>query len=647
MPPKAPKKMSRGHNNSIKGKYTNKEVLKRLLGYLFKYYKFYLIIIILCLIVGSVSGSASSIFLQQIINNVITPGIEQGFDAVKDTFIKLLAAMGSIYAASLIANCVYGQLSAVVTQGYLHHIRTEMFNKMESFPISYFDKNLRGDIMSTYTNDVDTLRQLVSQTIPALLQTGLLVIIVFVMMLTYSIYLTLIVVVALFFIALAAKKIGGGSAKYFLKQQRTLAEYEGYVEEMMNGVKVVKVFTHEKKSVEKFDEINDRLFDDVYKANAYANVLPPIIHNIGNILYVITAIVGCTFLIFKVNNLSLFGLSPILLGTIIAFLTASRQFANQFNQISSTINSFVMALAGANRIFTLIDEEPEKDEGYVTLVNCNVKENGEIEECANCTNHWAWKHPHKDGTLDYKELKGDIVLEHVDFGYNPDNLVLHDISIYAKPGQKIALVGATGAGKTTITNLITRFYDLADGKVRYDGININKIKKPDLRRSIGMVLQDTSLFTGTVKDNIKYGKLDATDEEVYEAAKIANAYDFITRLPNGFDTVLENDGSNLSQGQRQLISIARAAISNPPVLILDEATSSIDTHTEKLVQDGMDQLMKGRTVFVIAHRLSTIQNSDAIMVMDHGRIIERGTHEFLMSLKGTYYQLYTGAFELE
>ena len=644
--PRAPRRPVRGGKRS-EGKYTNKEVISRLFKYLWTDYKWLLLLILFCLVVCAVATSVVSLFLQQVTDDVIVPAISSGWEPVSARFTGLLAGLVAVYSAAVVANAVYGQINAVLTQSYLNKIRTEMFNKMESLPISYFDKNLRGEIMSTFTNDVDTLRQLVSQTIPQLFQTLLTVTILFVSMLIYSLYLTIVVIVGIIAILWVSKKIGGGSAKYFLKQQKSTAQVEGYIEEMMNGVKVVKVFTHEEKAVEKFDEYNNQLFEDMYRANAYANILAPIIHNIGNILYVITAIVGTLLLINNVNNVYLVGYAPFTIGSIIAFLTASRSFANQFNQISNQIGVFAMALAGANRIFTLLDEKPETDEGYVTLVNCKFGENGEIIETTEQTNHWAWKYPHHDGKLEYKELKGDIILDNVDFGYSPDKIVLHNISIYARPGQKIALVGATGAGKTTITNLITRFYDLADGKVRYDGININKIKKDDLRRSIGMVLQETSLFTGTVKENIKFGKLDATDEEVYEAAKIANAYDFIMRLPNGFDTLLENDGANLSQGQRQLLSIARAAIANPPVLILDEATSSIDTHTEKLVTDGMDKLMKGRTVFVIAHRLSTIQNSNAIMVMNHGEIIERGDHNYLINLKGTYYQLYTGAFELD
>ncbi len=622
-------------------------VMKRLIKYLFKLYPLRLTIVIVCIILTSAGAVSASIFVQQIIDRVIMPGLESGFDAVRPDLIQLLSLMLGIYVVALIASITYTQLMAVITQSFLTEIRVTMFNKMESLPISYFDRHLRGDIMSTYTNDVDTIRQLVSQTIPQLITSTLTVVSVFVIMLIYSIWLTLIVVVATVFIFFVSKKIGGGSAKYFIKRQASLAKQEGFIEEMMNGQKVIKVFCHEEKSNADFDVITEQLFEDTYRANSYANILGPIIHNIGNILYVVVAIVGILLYMFDVTNVSVTGLSVLEIGVVVSFLSMARQFANQFNSVSQQANSFIMASAGTHRVFELLDQTPEVDDGYVTLVYANILEDGTITESPVYTGRWAWKHPHQDGTLTYTELKGDIILDDVDFAYYPEKMILHDVSVYAKPTQRIALVGATGAGKTTITNLINRFYDIADGKVRYDGININKIKKDDLRRSIGIVLQDTSLFTGTVKDNIKYGKLDATDEEVYQAAKIANAYDFIMRLPDGFDTMITNDGANLSQGQRQLLSIARVAIANAPVLILDEATSSIDTRTELLVQRGMDQLMHGRTVFIIAHRLSTIQNADAIMVMEHGRIIERGNHESLIAEKGYYYQLYTGAFELE
>ena len=643
--------------------FSKKNVLGRLLKMLFSKYSRKIIVVLICLGITSISSVSGSFFLAYVIDDVINPALNgNGFNETVYLFsgliptpltagnallIYLLIMLG-IYLISLTSSLIFNQLMAIITQSFLNDVRQEMFRKMEKLPIKYFDRNLRGDIMSTYTNDVDALRQLVSQTLPQLLSTSITVVTVFTLMLFRSIWLALVVIIAVSIIFLVTKKIGGGSAKYFMKQQKSIARLEGFVEEMMNGQKVVKVFCHEEKSIEELKNINNQLFEDAFTANKYANVLAPIIHNIGNILYVLVAVFGVTLSLNKVPNLTITGFEATLaIGSAISFLNLSRQFANSFNQVSQQINSVVMALAGANRIFSLIDEKPETDEGYVELVNVNISGDGKMIETDEHTGHWAWKHPHGTGEITYTELKGDIQLVDVDFGYTEDKLVLHDVSVYANPGQKIALVGSTGAGKTTITNLINRFYDLADGKVRYDGININKIKKDDLRRSIGIVLQDTSLFTGTVKDNIKYGRLDASDEDVYKAAKIANAYDFITRLPQGFDTMLTNDGANLSQGQRQLLSIARAAIADAPVLILDEATSSIDTRTEKLVQDGMDKLMEGRTVFVIAHRLSTIQNADCIMVLEHGRIIEKGNHESLIEKKGTYYQLYTGAFELE
>lgn len=621
--------------------------MTRLIKYLFKLYKFRLILVIICIFLTAAGAVCSSVFIQKIIDDVITPGLATSFSAVKPTLLKLLITMLSIYTVAIIASVTYTQIMAYVTQSFLMEIRISLFNKMESLPISYFDQNLRGDIMSTYTNDVDTIRQLVSQTFPQLVSSSITVITVFTIMMLYSLWLTILIVVATIAIYFVSKKVGGGSAKYFIKRQNSLAKQEGFIEEMMHGQKVIKVFCHEEKSMEDFDKITEQLFEDTYQANSYANILGPIIHNIGNILYVVVAIAGIILYMLNVKNVSLKGVGALEIGVVVSFLSMARQFANQFNTVSQQANSLIMAMAGTKRVFEIIDQKEEVDDGYVTLVNAVIADDGTVSETRERTGKWAWKHPHSDGTITYTELKGDIVLDNVDFAYVPGKTILHNVSVYAKPTQRIALVGATGAGKTTITNLINRFYDIEDGKVRYDGININKIKKADLRRSIGIVLQDTSLFSGTVKDNIKYGKLDATDEEVYAAAKIANAYEFITRLPNGFDTVIANDGSNLSQGQRQLLSIARAAIANAPVLILDEATSSIDTRTESLVQKGMDQLMKGRTVFVIAHRLSTIQNCDAIMVMDHGRIIERGNHESLIKEKGYYYQLYTGAFELE
>ncbi len=628
--------------------FNKKKTFSRLVKYFYKTHPVMVTIIIFCLIIMSISSMSASIFMQLVIDDVIYGGIREGFDAVKTDLIIYMVSLGSIYIAALISSITYNQLNAVVTQGFLYKMRTDMFNNMEKLPISYFDRNSHGEIMSTYTNDVDAIRQLVSQVFPQFIQVLLTEILLFAVMLYYSIWLTIVEVFSVIAIYFVTKKVGGGSSKYFIKQQASIARCEGFIEEMMNGQKVVKVFSHEEKAKADFEVLNEELNENGYKANAYANMLGPIIHNIGNILYVIVAIVGVVLVATKAQNLSIInGFSLLSIGTAVTFLGMSRQFANSFNQISTQINGVVMGLAGADRIFELMDLEVEKDEGYVTLVNANISEDGTITESNSRTNMWAWKHPHHDGTVTYTRLSGDIRFYDVDFGYYPDKIVLHNVSLYAKPGQKIALVGATGAGKTTITNLINRFYDLSYGKVRYDDINIEKIKKNDLRRSIGMVLQDTNLFTGTVKENILYGKLDATDEEVYKAAKIANAYDFITRLPDGFDTMLTANGSQLSQGQRQLISIARAAIADPPVMILDEATSSIDTRTEALVQKGMDGLMQGRTVFVIAHRLSTVQNSNAIMVLDHGNIIERGDHESLIKEKGMYYQLYTGAFELE
>lgn len=628
--------------------FSKKKAFSRLMKYFFESYKAQFFVIVVCILLVAIGGLSASIFVQKYIDDVITPGIKLGFSAVEKTLIKISITLGSVYLISIIASIIQSQLLAKTVQGFLNIVRKDTFKKMESLPISYFDRHPHGEIMSTYTNDVDALRQMLSQSLPQLFQTIITVSVLFGLMLYYSIWLALIVVVAVVVIFIMTKKIGGGSAKYFVKQQISIAKCEGFIQEMMSGQKVVKVFCHEEAAKEKFEILNEELNHNTYKANAYANMLAPIIHNIGNILYVIVAIVGVLFVINGVSNLSLTGFSKLEIGVAITFLGMSRQFANSFNQISQQINAIVMGLAGADRIFELFDEEPEVDDGYVTLVNAIIDSEGNITETDEHTGVWAWKHPHQaDGTVTYTQLRGDIRFFDVDFGYFPDKIVLHNVSIYAKPGHQIAFVGATGAGKTTITNLINRFYDLADGKIRYDGININKIKKSDLRRSIGIVLQDTNLFTGTVRDNIRYGKLDATEEEIIEAAKIANAYDFITRLPDGFDTMLTANGSQLSQGQRQLISIARAAIADAPVMILDEATSSIDTRTEALVQKGMDGLMHGRTVFVIAHRLSTVQTSNAIMVLDHGHIIERGTHEDLINAKGTYYQLYTGAFELE
>ena len=626
------------------------KILGRLFRYMAHYYKWELLLVIVCIAVTAVAGISSSIFLEILVDDVIQPGIVGGFDYVADTLYTIAGIMAGIYAAGILCSFVYTRLMAVVTQGFLKHVREDMFDKMQTLPVRYFDTHTHGDIMSYYTNDVDALRQLISQSVPQSLFSLVSIITLLVTMLISSIYLTLVVLLGVGVMLLVTKSVGGRSAKFFVRQQNSMGRTEGFVEEMINGQKVIKVFCHEKASEEDFAKVNDELFRDSDKANSYGNILMPAIMNIGHVVFVAVAIVGGALVLGGVHNLSITGVaaSVITMGAIVSFLNMSRQFTLNIGQVSMQINAVVMAIAGAGRIFEFLDNEPEVDNGYVELVNAEIDADGNITESEKRTGKWAWRHPHQaDGTVTYTELKGDIRLVDVDFGYVPEKIVLHDVTLYAKPGQKIAFVGATGAGKTTITNLINRFYDIEDGKIRYDGININKIKKADLRRSLGMVLQDTNLFTGTIMDNIRYGKLDATDEECVEAAKLAGAHDFITRLPDGYDTMLTGDGSNLSQGQKQLLSIARVAVANPPVLILDEATSSIDTRTEYLVQKGMDALMEGRTVFVIAHRLSTIQNSDAIMVLDHGRIIERGSHEELIARKGQYYQLYTGAFELE
>lgn len=636
-----------------------KGVLKRLMGMLFKDYKLYVILIALCIVLSAVASAIAGPFLQQVYAALedFAGGVLTA-NAAMQTVIKTLLVLLSIYALGWIASFVMGQIGAKLTQQFMRDIRVKMFTKMQTLPIRYFDRNTHGDIMSTYTNDVDALRQLVSQSLPQTVSTVIVLVTLACSMMYMSIPLFLIVVLGVIAILFVTKKIGGKSAKYFMAQQQTTGKVEGYIEEMMHGQKVVKVFCHEEEAMQKMRTLNDELCEASDKANAFSNMLMPIIHNIGNIMYVILAFVGCAYVIgmgsnnaWDISFSSLFSTGSFVgimkVSTIVAFLGMTRQFANQLGQISNQINSVVMAQAGASRVFDLIDQKPEEDNGYVTLVNTKTGENGEMEECSERTDTWAWKHPHGDGTVTYTPLKGDIVMDDVDFGYDPDKIVLHNVSLYAHPGQKVAFVGATGAGKTTITNLLNRFYDIADGKIRYDGININKIKKDDLRRSLGMVLQDTCLFTGTVMENIRYGRLDATDEQCIAAAKLAGAHDFITRLPEGYDTMLVSDGSNLSQGQRQLLSIARAAVADAPVMILDEATSSIDTRTEALVTKGMDRLMEGRTVFIIAHRLSTVQNADVIMMLDHGRIIERGTHEDLIAQKGQYYQLYTGKFELE
>lgn len=633
-----------GFKGGPKAKNT-KGTLLRLFKFLFKYYKTYLIIVAVCIFLSALAGTVSSLFLNQLLL-VIGDGINTGFNSVSGRLMQVIGLMIGFYALGVITTFIYSQLMAVVTQGFLDKMRQNMFGSMQSLPIKYFDTHTHGDIMSYYTNDIDTLRQLISQSIPQLLTSFLTIVALLFYMLFLSVWMTLVVFLGVFAMTMVTKKIGGNSARYFVKQQKAIGVVEGYIEEMMNGQKVVQVFCHEEESKKDFDRINDQLFKDAESANIFANILMPIMGNIGNILYVLIAFIGGVLIIANAPNLSLSG-QAISVAVVVPFLNMTRQFTMSISQVSQQINSVVMAMAGTERIFELMDEKPETDDGYVTLVNANIDENGNITEGEKRTGVWAWRHPHHDGTVTYTRLMGDVRLFDVDFGYVPDKIVLHNIDIYAEPGQKIAFVGATGAGKTTITNLINRFYDIADGKIRYDGININKIKKADLRRSLGVVLQDVNLFTGTVMDNIRYGRLDATDEECIAAAKLANAHSFIEMLPEGYNTVLKGDGSGLSQGQRQLISIARAAVADPPVMILDEATSSIDTRTEAIVQKGMDRLMQGRTVFVIAHRLSTVQNSDVIMVLDHGRIIERGSHKKLIEEKGKYYQLYTGAFELE
>ena len=634
----------RGFKGGPKANNT-KGTLLRLFKFLFKYYKTYLIIVAVCILLSALAGTVSSLFLNQLLL-VIGDGINTGFNSVSGRLMQVIGLMIGFYALGVITTFIYSQLMAVVTQGFLNKMRQNMFGSMQSLPIKYFDTHTHGDIMSYYTNDIDTLRQLISQSIPQLLTSFLTIVALLCYMLFLSVWMTLVVFLGVFAMTMVTKKIGGNSARYFIKQQKAIGVVEGYIEEMMNGQKVVQVFCHEEESKKDFDRINDQLFKDAESENIFANILMPIMGNIGNILYVLMAFIGGILIIANAPNLSFSG-QAISVAVVVPFLNMTRQFTMSISQVSQQINSVVMAMAGTERIFELMDEKPETDDGYVTLVNANVEENGNITESEKRTGVWAWKHPHHDGSVTYTRLTGDVRLFDVDFGYVPDKIVLHNIDIYAEPGQKIAFVGATGAGKTTITNLINRFYDIADGKIRYDGININKIKKADLRRSLGIVLQDVNLFTGTVMDNIRYGRLDATDEECIAAAKLANAHSFIEMLPEGYNTVLKGDGSGLSQGQRQLISIARAAVADPPVMILDEATSSIDTRTEAIVQKGMDRLMQGRTVFVIAHRLSTVQNSDVIMVLDHGRIIERGSHKKLIEEKGKYYQLYTGAFELE
>lgn len=618
--------------------------IKRLFSFMAPY-RSHLIFVVICILVSAFASAASSLFIQRLIDDYINPILLEKVP-VFTGLLRALITMGCIYLLGVIATLVYNKIMVVVAQGTQKKIRDAMFNHMQTLPIRYFDTHSHGDIMSRYTNDADTLNQMIGQSLPQLFATFFSLVTVFFSMLYLSIGLTVFVILFAFLLLQIIKKMVGKSGAFFVRQQKSLGDVDGYIEEMINGQKVVKVFCHEEKAKEVFNQKNDELCHDATQANKYSNILMPIIFSLGYALYVLIAVLGGGLMLGGVKNIGLTGASVFTVGTIASFLTLSRAFINPIGQVSQQINFVIMALAGASRIFELLDEPSETDNGYVTLVNAKI-ENGELKESEKCTELWAWKHPHSDGTVTYTQLKGDIQLFDVDFGYEENKLVLHDISLYAAPGQKVAFVGATGAGKTTITNLINRFYDIDDGKIRYDDININKIKKADLRKSLGIVLQDVNLFTGTVMDNIRYGKLDATDEECIAAAKLANADNFIRMLPEGYNTVLEGDGSGLSQGQRQLLSIARAAVADPPVMILDEATSSIDTRTEAIVQRGMDALMKGRTVFVIAHRLSTVQNSDVIMVLEHGHIIERGSHDKLLEEKGKYYQLYTGAFELE
>ena len=671
MPPRMPMRAKGAQAQKQKAK---KGTLKRLLSMLFTQNKGLCITVLICILISAVTSVSSSLFLNwllgiiqtglskmnptdsQIAQGVVALTGQQAWQLIWPELLTLFIVMACVFGISILCSFLQTRLMATITQRFLHQTRTKVFNKMQSLPIRFFDTHKTGDIMSIYTNDIDAMRQLVGQSLTSLCSSMISITTLLVLMFRFSLWLSLIIFLGVFIMFNVTKKIGGNSSKYFVRQQISLGAEEGFIQEMMQGQKVVKVFCHEEQAKVDFDVKNDQLCDDATKAHTFANILMPIMNNIGNIMFVLVAFVGGVLVALNVPNLSITGFQPLyndkgflsMVVAIMSFLPIGKQFTGQVSQSSQQINSIVMGLAGASRVFELLDEESEKDEGYVTLVRCTIDKDGTIHECEERTGLWAWKHPHKaDGTVTYTQLKGDIQMFDVDFGYVPEKIVLHNVSLYAHPGQKVAFVGATGAGKTTITNLINRFYDIADGKIRYDGININKIKKADLRRSLGIVLQDTNLFTGTVMENIRYGRLSATDEECIEAAKLAHADDFITRLPDGYNTMLVADGANLSQGQRQLLSIARAAVKDAPVMIMDEATSSIDTRTEALVQKGTDRLMEGRTVFVIAHRLSTVQNSDVIMVLSYGEIIERGTHKELIEKKGNYYQLYTGAFELE